>query len=211
MACYECKNCGVAVSERLDTVNRLYFNFDECSRSNDVAAPAYCVIQEKCPECGFVSVRVVSVSEDAVGIERWVVPPAVMRRFPEYVPAAIRTDYEEACAVLQYSPKSAATLSRRCMEGILQDFFGIEERTLFASLEKVKPLVSNSLWKAIDALRKLGNIGAHMQQDVNVLAGVDPGEAALLLKLIERLIEGTYIARYDDDALFTAVSEAANR
>ena len=206
MACYRCKNCGVLISERPDTINRLYFNFETTARSNDISGSAYCVVQEKCPECHFISVRVVGVSEDAEGIERWVVPPAVVRRFPEYVPAAIRADYEEACAVLQYSPKSAATLSRRCLEGILQDFFGIKEHTLYASLEKVKPQVSNSLWKAIDSLRRTGNIGAHMQRDVNTLVSVEPGEAALLLKLIERLIEGTYIARCDDDALFTAVS-----
>jgi len=34
-------------------------------------------------------------------------------------------------------------------------------------------------WEAIDAVRKLGNIGAHMEKDINVIVDVDPEEAEL--------------------------------
>ena len=210
MPYFTCKNCGVSVAADVNTVRELFFNFHSTSFNNDLSGTVYKLVCEKCTNCDFVSVRVEGSSEDVSDLTRWVIPSAVMRHFPDYVPVAIRADYEEACAVIQYSPKSSATLSRRCLEGILKDFFGIQERTLFASLEKLKPLVSNSLWKAIDALRKVGNMGAHMQQDVNILLDVTPNEASLLLKLLERLIDGTYVARHDDDALFTAVSELSD-
>lgn len=211
MSCYVCKNCGTAVAVDVNTQKSFFFNYQETSTVEcKLTDTKYRVTLEKCPHCKFMAVRLSGVSDDVADIDRWVVPPAVMRHFPEYVPAAILADYEEACAIIQDSPKSAATLSRRCLEGILQDFFGIKERNLHASLEKVKPLLSNSLGKAVDALRKVGNVGAHMQSDVNTLLDVDPGEAALLIKLIERLIDGTYVARHDDDALFTAVCALAD-
>src|SRR5580658_3159768 len=34
------------------------------------------------------------------------------RAFPDYVPATVRTDYEEACSIADLSPKAAATLAR---------------------------------------------------------------------------------------------------
>ena len=208
MAYFVCKHCGVQVASFKNvTVKEYFFSFDLISPSPFTSDTTYKVVLERCTSCHSLSVRLVGVSDDVETIDRCVVPSAVMRHFPDYVPAAIRADYEEACTILQYSPKSAATLSRRCLEGILQDFFGIKERNLFSSLEKVKPQLASSLWKAIDSLRKIGNIGAHMQQDVNILLDVDRNEAAMLVKLIERLIDGTYVARHDDDALFTAVAE----
>jgi hypothetical protein len=38
---------------------------------------------------------------------------------------------------------------------------------------------------ATEAVRKLGNIGAHMEKDINVTVDVDPNEASLLTGLVE--------------------------
>jgi hypothetical protein len=38
---------------------------------------------------------------------------------------------------------------------------------------------------AIDHVRSIGNIGAHMEKDVNVIVDIDPGEAQVLIELIE--------------------------
>jgi hypothetical protein len=48
---------------------------------------------------------------------------------------------------------------------------------------------------AIDAIRKIGNIGAHMEKDINLIIDVDPQEAALLIGLIETLIKDWYVVR----------------
>jgi hypothetical protein len=51
--------------------------------------------------------------------------------------------------------------------------------------------------EAIDHVRKIGNIGAHMEQDVNVIIEIDPGEALALIGLIEMLFEEWYVERHD--------------
>jgi len=49
---------------------------------------------------------------------------------------------------------------------------------------------------AIDAVRSVGNIGAHMEKDINVIVDIDPGEAQSLIGLIEILLEEWYVARH---------------
>ena len=48
-------------------------------------------------------------------LRRRLLPTSSARVFPEYVPKPIRQDYEEACDILDRSPKASATLSRRCL------------------------------------------------------------------------------------------------
>ena len=36
-------------------------------------------------------------------------------------------------------------------------------------------------WGAIEAVRSVGNIGAHMENDINVIVDVEPEEAKLLI------------------------------
>jgi len=69
--------------------------------------------------------------------------------------------------------------------------------------EKVDPLT----WKAIDAVRKIGNIGAHMEKDINLIVDVDPDEASKLINLIEILIKDWYITRYEREKRLESVVE----
>lgn len=136
-------------------------------------------------------------------------PPSCAKIYPNYVPAAIREDYQEACAIVQQSPKAAATLARRCLQGMIRDFWGIQEGTLFAEVQKLKEKVPATQWAAIDALRKIGNIGAHMKKDVNVIVDVDKKEADQLIQLIELLIEKWYIARHDEEELYRSITKSS--
>jgi uncharacterized protein (UPF0147 family) len=36
---------------------------------------------------------------------------------------------------------------------------------------------------------------AHMEKDINLIVDVDPGEADVLIQLVETLIDDTYVAR----------------
>jgi hypothetical protein len=48
-------------------------------------------------------------------LSQWsLIPASDAKVFPDYVPAIIRTDYAEACAIRKLSPKASATLARRC-------------------------------------------------------------------------------------------------
>ena len=126
------------------------------------------------------------------------VPSSRARAYPHYIPVPIREDYEEACAIEQASPKASATLARRALQGMIRDFWGIEESNLAREIEALrsKPEVPSETLDATDALRKVGNIGAHMERDINTIIDVEPNEATALIGLIEMLIEEWYVARH---------------
>jgi hypothetical protein len=129
-------------------------------------------------------------------LQKWqLIPPSASKHFPDYVPQAIREDYREACLIRDLSPKASATLSRRCLQGILRDFWKVKPGRLVAEIDEVKDRIDPITWDAIEAVRKLGNIGAHMEKDINVIVDVDPKEAALLIGLVETLLKEWYVSR----------------
>ncbi|MFO3798062.1 MAG: DUF4145 domain-containing protein [Anaerolineales bacterium] len=137
------------------------------------------------------------------------IPSSCAKALPDYVPKAIVEDYNEACAVKDVSPKASATLSRRCLQGMIRDFYGVSRPTLHSEIEAIRDQVAPSTWLAIDAVRQIGNIGAHMEKDINLIIEVDPKEAQLLLSLIETLIDDWYVVRYEREQRLTAIVQAA--
>jgi hypothetical protein len=125
------------------------------------------------------------------------VPASAAKAFPDYIPEQIREDYTQASLIRELSPKASATLARRCLQGMIRDFYGVRKDRLKDEIEAMQDRVDPLTWGAIDAVRSVGNIGAHMEKDINVIIDVEPGEAALLIGLIERLIEDWYIARHE--------------
>lgn len=129
-------------------------------------------------------------------VEEWnLVPNSKAKTFPAYIPQPILDDYREACLIRDLSPKASATLSRRCLQGIIRDFWSAKPGRLVDEIDQIKSSVDPLTWDAIDAVRKLGNIGAHMEKDINVIVDVDPDEAELLIGLIETLLREWYVAR----------------
>ena len=125
------------------------------------------------------------------------IPSSTAKNFPDYIPKQIRQDYEEACLIQNESPKASATLSRRCLEGIIRDYWKINKYSLKASIDELKNHLDADTWEAIFAVKEIGNIGAHMERDVNLIIDVEPDEAKLLVELIETLIEDWYIQRHE--------------
>lgn len=125
------------------------------------------------------------------------------------VPAVLVEDYEEACAIAAASPKASATLSRRCLQGMIRDFCSISKPTLHAEIQELKKQVhdgtaprqvSDESIEAIDAVRQIGNIGAHFEKDINLIVEVEPEEASALISLTELLFQEWYVARHDRQA-----------
>ena len=115
-------------------------------------------------------------------IKVWRLTPASTAKvFPEYVPKAIRDDYTEACAIKDASPKASATLARRALQGMIRNFWGIAKPRLAAEIEALKDKVEPKVWLAIDGVRHIGNIGAHMEKDVSTIIEVEPEEAEKLI------------------------------
>ncbi|WP_413191475.1 DUF4145 domain-containing protein [Pararobbsia alpina] len=143
-------------------------------------------------------------------IESWSMrPQSSAKPFPDYVPKPIIQDYEEACAIASLSPKASATLSRRCLQGVIRDFWGIQKSRLVDEIEALKEKIDPTTWQAIDSVRKIGNIGAHMERDINLIVDVDQNEAELLIKLIEVLIQEWYVHRYERQQHMEKVIAAA--
>lgn len=143
-------------------------------------------------------------------VKRWMlVPPSAAKAFPEYVPSPIRADYEEACLIREGSPKAAATLCRRCLQGMIRDFWSITKSRLKDEIDELQGKIDELTWQAIDAVRKIGNIGAHMEKDVNVIVDVDPDEAEKLIWLIELLIREWYTNREERKERLAEITELA--
>jgi hypothetical protein len=131
-------------------------------------------------------------------------PDSVAKIFPEFIPAVLRQDYVEACRIKSLSPKASATLSRRCLQGAIRDFCKVSGQTLDAEIRELTKLlqsgqaplgVTPESLEAIDHVRRIGNIGAHMEKDINLIIEIDEGEAQSLIDLIELLFEEWYEAR----------------
>ena len=76
-------------------------------------------------------------------------------------------------------------------------------------IEVLQGKIDPTTWGAIDAVRSVGNIGAHMEKDINIIVDVDPDEAGLLIGLVETLLKEWYVAREERKVRMMAVIAAA--
>jgi hypothetical protein len=138
-------------------------------------------------------------------VRRWsLLPESSAKPLPDYIPNVIRTDYIEACRIRDLSPKASATLARRCLQGMIRDFCGITKKRLIEEINELRSQIAAGrspkgvqpdTIDAIDHVRSIGNIGAHMEADINVIIDVDPDESQTLIGLLELLFEEWYVAR----------------
>ncbi len=148
--------------------------------------------------------------EEGADIQEWqLLPESFAKVLPDYIPAVIKDDYYEACRIRDLSPKASATLARRCLQGMIRDFFGISKDRLKDEIDAIEDMVDPEIFAAIDAVRSVGNIGAHMEKDINLIVDVEPGEAQLLIELIEQLVEDWYTTRKDKQDRLLKITELA--
>lgn len=165
-----------------------------------------------CLEFTFETSLLARVEGKLIVVKKWsLIPASNARVFPDYIPQAIREDYVEACAIREPSPKASSTLARRCLQGMIRDFFGVTNTNLAGAIDEIKENMDPTTWAAIDAVRKIGNIGAHMEKDVNLIVEVDSREAGALIKLIELLMNDWYINRYEREQQLKSVIAVAAR
>jgi len=166
------------------------------------------------PECKKLTLTI-TIGPD-IGGERYKVDPerilfrerllprGASKPQPDFIPVGLREDYHEACLIKELSPKASATLARRCLQGMIRDFAKISKATLYKEIEALKDLIDEDkaprgvtpeTVEAIDHVRSIGNIGAHMEKDIDVIVPIDPGEAQALIELIEMLFDEWYVAR----------------
>ena len=203
---YQCElsKHGVSTGVAFDGVKRNYNpTIVSCE---DLSEPHPNIVMEReteilieyvtCPKCKKTSITVHRPYDESV---YHVYPRSVCKQFPEYIPEQIRNDYEEACLIADLSPKASATLSRRCIQGMIRDFFQLNDksRKLFDEINEIESRkeISPNQAEALRALKNIGNIGAHP----DTISDVEPNEAKLMISLIEFFMEQWYIRRHTDE------------
>ena len=199
---YTCPYCGrhttITDPNHYGTWNHLYLNKstlgDVGFRVNAITCP-----NEECNKLVLTGALTRSYNQRASGeIQTWrLLPESEAKVLPDYIPTPIQEDYYEACRIRDLSPKASATLARRCLQGMIRDFWGISDSTLKKEIDALEEKVDADVWESIDAVRSVGNIGSHMEKDINIIIDVEPKEAQLLIGLIEQLVEEWYVARED--------------
>lgn len=137
-------------------------------------------------------------------------PDKKIRKFPDYIPEVISNDYKEACLIADLSPKASATISRRCLQGIIRDFWKVKPDNLNKEIDQIKDKIDRLTYNAIDSVRKIGNIGAHMEKDINLIIDVDKNESFLLINLLEILVDNWYIARHEKEERLAKIKTIAD-
>lgn len=165
----------------------------------------------RCPNCEEKTYFIEGVKEpyNKLG-DISIYPRSKAKKFPEYIPLQLRNDYEEAYSILELSPKASATLSRRCLQGMIRDFFDTSKGTLNDEIKAIEPLVNEDQKSVLHALRQIGNVGAHLERDVNLIIDVSPEDAEKLLLVLEYFFYEWYISKQKTTALFgdiTAINE----
>ena len=214
--CPFCNHNAIVTSEN-SSGSRFEFNHDNKYGYQAIITRAVVCPNPECKEYSLSAtlhdhIQVSSGWEDRPSKKEWsLIPQAQMKVFPDYVPKAIVDDYEEACSIKNLSPKASATLARRCLQGMIRDYWGIKKGRLVDEIEAIQEKVDPITWAAIDSVRKIGNIGAHMERDINLIIEVDPKEAALLIGLIETLINDWYVNREERMRRLEAIVNVAEQ
>lgn len=206
MSGFQCPFCSMVMSLNYTTRSSKLVGFYYANNATPTSGSQLELVFYQCPNCLKYSITVRGVGHDVSDVPlTWIRPQSSARKFPEYVPEAIRIDYEEACAIVNLSPKSSATLARRCLQGMIRDFWGIRKNRLIDEIDALQGQIPAQQWAVIDGVRRIGNIGAHMEKDINTIIDIEPGEAQKLIKLIELLITQWYVNRHAQEQLYADI------
>lgn len=173
------------------------------------------------PSCGQLIVQAtVTVEKSVEGNEavpesvNWTAfPKNASRSIDPLVPEPLRTDYLEAAALVDVSPRMSATLSRSIIADLLKSAgcsaFNLETRVdEFVSDQSVPSGIRDNLHH----LREVGNFGSHTQvaSDSEVLS-IGRDEAIWALDVIDRLFDYLIVAPSKDASLRASMDERIKR
>ncbi len=142
----------------------------------------------------------ISLTENKFLIEKTiqVYPKGISRApCPLEVDEIFSVEYEEACLVIQDSPKASAALSRRCLQSLLREKVGVQKDNLEKEINEAieKERYPSYIAGLLHALRQVGNFSAHPQKNTSTgeIIEVEPGEAELCLDILESLFDFHFV------------------
>lgn len=113
------------------------------------------------------------------------------------VPEQYKKDYNEACLVIDLSPKASAALSRRCLQNILHNHFKINHNNLHKEIKEIldENILLSDVADVLDAIRHIGNFSAHPFENIHSgeIIEVELEEAEWLLQIIEELFDYCFV------------------
>jgi hypothetical protein len=60
---------------------------------------------------------------------------------------------------------------------MIRDFHSFTKKRLYDEIDALKGIIPKAEREALDSIRSLSNIGAHMEEDVNLIVDIDDEEA----------------------------------
>jgi len=191
-----CPHCSTAAKFEWEVTQPLQINKE--------TKQALEIFYGECPDC---SKLVIGIQEGDLGagnafldknISEKIIHPATNAfQYSEDIREKYLEDYEEAIKVLSASPKASAALTRRLLQNILREEYGISEKSLIKEIEIFikKNDIPSHITDAVDAVRQIGNIAAHPSKDLSTgeIVPVEKGEAEWLIEVIEQLFDFVFI------------------
>jgi hypothetical protein len=203
---WQCPECGLEVQVSGDHEQQAMVRIDSDQPS---AGRLFNLSVFACPNrlCSAMHASVVmhGLDRDPAGrvratdrpLRAWeLLPGPEGRRLPPVVPEAIALEFSQASRILEISEPAAATLARRCLQALIRDFWNVKKGFLSDELNAIRGQIDPEVWEAIETVRDTGNIGKHFEKGANLVVDADPNEPAVLLRLIEYLVEEWYLARH---------------
>lgn len=177
------------------------------------------IISYVCPSCQKIVIKLIEMPKNNVfsmnktaiynpeyiKSKNTVYPQNINRPpIPKEVPLKYATDYNEACLILNYSPKASATLSRRCLQSIIHDELNIDYNNLNREIDDVikNQKFNSQILALLHSLREFGNFGAHSTKDTKSgeILEVEPGEAEYCLSILDAIFDFQFVqpAKYEE-------------
>lgn len=116
---------------------------------------------------------------------------------PSEVPKGIAQDYNEACLVLNDSPRASAALSRRCLQSLLSNVLTTDKTNIIDLIDIAIKELPKYLADDIDAVRNIGNFAAHPNKNLETdeILDVEPNEAEWNLEVLQGLFDFYYVQK----------------
>lgn len=123
---------------------------------------------------------------------------SLRRSIPEEVDnPEIINDYNEACQTLNISLRASATLSRRCLQNILESKTQTIKKQLSGQIDDLiaAGTLKSEISELLHAVKEIGNLSAHPIKylDTDEIAEISRDEAELNLEVIEALFDYFYV------------------
>jgi hypothetical protein len=144
--------------------------------------------------------------------DTWIARPrfgSSHRRIDPLVPEPFRSDYAEAAALLDISPRMSAVLARRIVGDLLKTY---ASKTHFSLTARIDSFIQDGrhpsgLTENLHHLREIADFSAHTQEEVAggeqevVIIDVDRDEAEWTLDVVDRLFDYFIVTPAKDEAV----------